>query len=103
MQPVSEPGEHFDVAALQDDDPSLSYWKQQVIAGLKPSKSSLHTENDMTFHRNFSRLKVKGGILIREVKNDETTIEQHVIPASSIPTVLKYLHNQMGHLGRDKT
>ena len=103
MQPISEPGEHFDVAALQDDDPSLSYWKQQVIAGLKPSKSSLHTENDMTFHRNFSRLKVKGGILIREVKNDETTIEQHVIPASSIPTVLKYLHNQMGHLGRDKT
>ena len=28
MQPVSEPGEHFDVAALQDDDPTLSYWKQ---------------------------------------------------------------------------
>ena len=47
MQPVSEPGEHFDISVLQNDDQSLSYWKQQVIAGLKPSISSLHIENDI--------------------------------------------------------
>lgn len=103
MQPIEKIGEQYDIATLQNDDPSISFWKQQVILGKKPERSTLQTDNDFIFHRNFSKLRVRDDILLREVNSEDKTILQHVIPASAIPTVLSNLHNKMGHLGRDKT
>jgi hypothetical protein len=54
----------------------------------KPSKKSLQTENDITFHPNISKMLVKDGILRRKVKAEDKTTLQHVVPASAIPTIL---------------
>jgi transposase InsO family protein len=48
-------------------------------------------------------LCIRDNIVWREVKTEDRTIQQAVIPKSSIPVVLLQLHNNMGHLGRDKT
>lgn len=46
MQPIEKIGEQYDIATLQNDDPSITFWKQLVILGKKPERSTLQTEND---------------------------------------------------------
>lgn len=91
------------MVTLEEDDPSISFWKHQVIKGVRPKKKLLQCDNYIIFYRNFSKLRVRDNVLIREVKTEDQTVLQHVIPASTIPVVLRNIHNKMGHLGRDKT
>eukprot|EP00745_Piridium_sociabile_P019220 TRINITY_DN29067_c0_g1_i2.p1 TRINITY_DN29067_c0_g1~~TRINITY_DN29067_c0_g1_i2.p1 ORF type:complete len:1086 (+),score=245.99 TRINITY_DN29067_c0_g1_i2:620-3877(+) len=56
--------------------------------------------------RQFDRLKVnERGLLVRTMKNPEdgTSNEQLVIPEKFRPKVLKLLHDDMGHMGVEKT
>ena len=53
-------------------------------------------------YRNFDRLKMKRGILYREVSTEEKKVDQLVVPSCLIEFVLRSVHNNMGHPGRDK-
>ena len=71
----------------------------------RPSKNLLKTDIDSIYmyFRNFSKLCITDSILFREVKTEDRSIPQTVVPRSFIPVILEQLHNKMGHLGRDKT
>ena len=53
--------------------------------------------------RNFDRLKLINKVLYREVVVDEKKVNQLVVPSCLTEYVLRSIHNQMGHPGRDKT
>lgn len=103
VQPCTDIGKYLDIMEIQNTDPTVSFWKNKVQECIRPKRETLITEDDFVYHRNFAKLRVRDGILLREVKVDDNTHQQYVIPASVYPTVLEYLHNKMGHLGRDKT
>ena len=77
MQPFDGIGEQFDMVTLQEDDPSISFWKHQVIKGVRPNKKLLQCDNDIIFYRNFSKLRIRDNVLIREVKTKDQTVLQH--------------------------
>lgn len=52
--------------------------------------------------RNFHLLIMEEGILKRKVTIDDTCRKQIVVPRDMIPVVLKNLHNDFGHQGRDR-
>ena len=103
MHPFYDTADHIDLQAIQENDPIISFWKQQVESGKKPSKNLLKTDIDSIYFRNFSKLCIRDSILFREVKTEDRTISQTVVPRSFIPVILEQLHNKMGHLGRDDT
>ncbi len=53
--------------------------------------------------KTFSNLKVIRGMLYREIQDNGETKRQLVLPAVYIEEVLKGVHDQMGHPGRDRT
>ena len=53
--------------------------------------------------RTFERLKLVRGILYRESLDDTDSKLQMVLPAKYIDTVLRSLHDDVGHPGRDRT
>ena len=103
MHPFCDTADHIDLQAIQENDPIISFWKQQVESGKKPSKNLLKTDIDYIYFRNFSKLCIRDSILFREVKTEDRTISQTVVPRSFIPVILEQLHNKIGHLGRDRT
>ena len=92
MQTFDGIGEQFDMVTLQ-----FPFENIKVIKGVRPKKKLLQCDNDIIFYRNFSKLRVRNNVLIRDVKTEDQTVLQHVIPASTIPVVLRNLHNKMGH------
>ena len=94
----------IDIRAEQRSDPVIWKWIQHVRRGVKPRKvdipsSPVHSQ----LYNNFERLHLKDGILFRRTTNDNETKDQLVLPASQVPVVLRALHNDMGHQGRDRT
>ena len=54
--------------------------------------------------RSFDKLCIRDGILCREVNSVDSQVKyQVVVPNSLVPDILYYLHNDMGHQGRDRT
>ena len=53
--------------------------------------------------KTFNNLKMIRGILYREIKDGENTIQQLGLPTVYRKTVLQGLHNDVGHPGRDRT
>ncbi len=53
--------------------------------------------------KTFSNLKVIRDMLYREIQDNGETKRQLVLPAVYIEEVLKGVHDQMGHPGRDRT
>ena len=68
MYPFCVTADHIDLQAIQENDPIISFWKQQVESGKKPSKNLLKTDIDYIYFRNFSNLYIRDGILFRDVK-----------------------------------
>lgn len=102
VQPCTDIEKYLDIMEIQNTDPIVSFWKNTVHECFRPKRDTLITEDDFVFHRDFAKLRVRDSILLREVKVDDNTHRQYAIPASVSPTVLEYLHNKIGHLGRDK-
>ena len=62
-----------------------------------------YSKEDQTMSKTFNNLKMIRGILYREVKDGDNTIQQLVLPKVYQKTVLQGLHNDVGHPGRDRT
>lgn len=95
-------GRHIDLKKLQMEDEVISSVTQLIRDGEKPSPNTARNEFEAILHQNFKRLGIKDDLLIRQIKTPEDKY-QYVIPREVSHLVLQYLHNDMGHPGRDRT
>ena len=80
----------------------IRYWIDHVRKKKFPRKEEVPATS---FHRRLhsNKLVIKDGILLRRTKLDDENRDQIVLTAFFVSTVLKYLDNQMGQEGRDRT
>lgn len=93
---------HIDIKKLQMEDEVISSVIQLIRDGLKPVPNTARNEYEAILHQNFKKLRIQDDILVRQVKVPEDKY-QFVLPREVSHLVLQYLHNDMGHPGRDKT
>ena len=99
-------GGHVDWKRVQRQDPVLSSVMDLVEAGVPVTqlrRASLQPEVKRVL-RDHSRLMIRDGVLYRRKQNEERVeVFQLYLPTSYIETVCGMLHNDMGHLGVDRT
>ena len=96
----------IDIRRHQYEDPVIRYWLPHVDRRSRPSKYRLPFSNQQyhsTLYRNFDKLHIQNGILMRDIVINGKKRSQIVLPRTCIRTVLHQLHTKMGHPGRDKT
>jgi hypothetical protein len=74
-----------------------------VIDKKQPDKTVTFQKEDHIMKKNFPHLKMIRGILYREIKDGEKTINQLVFPEVYKKQVLQGLHDDIGHPGHDRT
>ena len=82
-------------------DNVIERWRIAVIDRRIPSKNL--TKKDIIRRKQFRHFTMKRGILYRTIKDEGETVEQLVLPKCYRNDVLKGLHNDIGHPGRDRT
>ena len=94
-----------DIKREQQHDPIISEWFYYVRHKQKPKKEQLPlSPYHSALLRSFDKLCIRDGILCREVNSVDSQVKyQVVVPNSLVPDILYYLHNDMGHQGRDRT
>ncbi|KAK3103801.1 hypothetical protein FSP39_021997 [Pinctada imbricata] len=94
----------IDVESEQRNDPILKDWIYFVEQQRLPKGHELpQTPESTLFRKNFSKFRIVDNVLYREVVIDEGNLQQLVVPPSLIDTVFTFVHDNMGHPGRDKT
>ncbi|KAK3106463.1 hypothetical protein FSP39_020529 [Pinctada imbricata] len=95
---------YIDIRFEQQNDPDVSLWLDFVFHNFKPHKDQYPSS---MFHnimfQNFDRLTIQKGILYRETTINDRKKLQQVLPHAIISDVLYYIHNTLGHQGRDRT
>ena len=86
---------------LQGEDQTISL----VVSAMKdPSKSRLLSAEAIKLYRQKSKLCLKDQVLYRKRKDHHgQLVEQLVLPDKYHGDALKAVHDQMGHMGRDRT
>ncbi|KAK3101184.1 hypothetical protein FSP39_001606 [Pinctada imbricata] len=92
----------INIIEAQRRDLDLSSWIYNLKDRYKPRKDELRSYADTIMYKNYDRLKLKKGVLYREVMVDDRKVDQLVVPSCLIEYVLRSIHNKMGHPGRDK-
>ena len=82
-------------------DNVIERWRIALIDRRIPSKNL--TKEDIIMRKQFRHFTMKKGILYRTIKDEGETVEQLVLPKCYRNDVLKGLHNDIGHPGRDRT
>lgn len=91
----------IDWVSIQHQDKELKPWIDYVREGKKPKRGQVEQSPLL---RQFEHLKLTGNILYRVIRDrNGNEIRQLVLPSSHVTTVLKTLHDEMGHPGRDRT
>ena len=85
---------------MQRQDPLLDKWRIAVIDQKLFRRTS--KQRDITMRRQFIHLTLKSGVLYRSRHLEDEIVEQLIIPDSCRIEVLRGLHNDMGHPGRDR-
>ena len=89
-----------DIGTMQDDQDSIKSIKDMKMKNIKPR----HTKDSGQLVKEFDKLSVIDGILIRTVSDPvEGEIQQVVLPSKLIPVVLTQLHDNHGHQGIERT
>ena len=94
--------EQREIRRNQREDHVLGKWVRATIDRRFP-KDYNYSKEDQTMNKTFNTLKMIRRILYREVKDGDNTIQQLVLPKVYQKIVLQGLHNDVGHLGRDRT
>ena len=93
----------IDWTEVQDKDPVIRNWIDVVKSGRKPKMDDLPpSHHPLTLIRNFHSLTLENDILQRKIQIDGKVRRQFIVPKELIPVVLKNLHNDFGHPGRDR-
>jgi transposase InsO family protein len=95
----------IDWAAEQERDPDTARVKQLVRSGNKPTERQRKAESAVVLRllSHWETLLVKDGVLLKQSKLEDEVLERIVIPAHKQKECLYLVHDDMGHLGRDKT
>ena len=109
-QPViGEPFEEFNLGVrnwriAQREDPTIRYFLQSVTNGTRPDVRKLPpgTETQQLL-KNFGHLTVQRGVLYRKTKVDEQEKLRLVLPRKYRNMAIQGCHDDVGHLGRDRT
>ena len=104
----TEDGPRFSVlwTTLQGKDPVISKVVSILKQRRKPDSEELAIHSDMKiFLKEWDKLCLQKGVLYRKRKDTDTLEEvvQLVLPESERARALKGLHDDIGHLGRDRT
>lgn len=87
-----------DILAHQKDDPIIS----RILAAKGAGKRPVPSPELRPLLRHWGSLLVKDGILYKSSVFDGKEVERIVLPCSLQDSVLHQLHDDMGHLGRDR-
>ena len=96
----------INIREQQWKDPVTRYWLGCIRDSYKPHRNNLPLHQQQAhavFHRNFDRLRIVKGVLVREIVIEKEKKNQIILPASCVNVALQYIHCGMGHPGRDKT
>ncbi|XP_055362214.1 retrovirus-related Pol polyprotein from transposon 412 [Betta splendens] len=89
---------------LQKEDPVISKISGLMENGTElPADCITDSPEVRLILREWKRLQMKSGLLYRTRKSEGETSFQLVLPAVLRPIVLKNLHDEMGHLGIERT
>uniref|UniRef100_A0A3P8RRT6 Gypsy retrotransposon integrase-like protein 1 n=1 Tax=Amphiprion percula TaxID=161767 RepID=A0A3P8RRT6_AMPPE len=88
----------------QEADPNISHVIQLLEAGVNAPHNIKADASDIKLMlKEWKRLEIRNGLLCRRRQCDQQTTYQLVLPSSLRPTVLKLLHDDMGHMGWERT
>ena len=93
--------EVFEIRRSQRQGPLIERWRKAVIDRAVPN--TYMTKDDLTMKKQFQKLKIRRGILFRNVKDEDREVEQLVLPQCFKEEVLRGLHSEVGHPGRERT
>ena len=110
VEVTEEPGvplaqiEYMEIRRQQRADPFIEKWRRTVIDKYKPTVEQCYFKGDLAMRKHFDCLKIKRGILYKEWKRKGMeSIFQLVLPKCYKDQVLRGLHDDIGHPGRDRT
>lgn len=92
-----------DLRRLQREDPVLNKVIKLVESDNLPADHAADSLEEQSILRDWKRLRLKSGILYRTRECEGQTLSQLVLPEVLRPIVLKTLHDDMGHLGIERT
>jgi hypothetical protein len=94
-----------DVQRLQEDDHVISVVMQFVRDQARPTQRQMRMmpRAEQQLLRQWPKLCIENNILYRQRQLDGTVSKQLVLPHACKGSVLKSLHDDMAHLGRDRT
>lgn len=94
----------LDLQEKQKTDPSLCEVIRQMETGEKILPSLRHDLPELPLLlRELSRLELINGVLYRKRQENERTSYQLMLPEELRPFVMQSLHNDMGHMGVERT
>lgn len=95
---------HADLINLQRTDPAISEVIKLLAADSRPPANIKSQSRDvLLFLREWNRLEFQNDLLYRKRQLGPETWSQLVLPESLRPTVMCNLHDNMGHLGVERT
>ncbi len=86
----------------QRTDPEVGIVIQQLESKEKPSLKTIPPEL-IPWFKEWNRLELRNGILFRRRQEHEDSSYQLALPADLRDMVLKELHDEMGHMGIERT
>ena len=93
-----------EIRKQQREDPLIGFWVRAVKDKKFPSRDTFYNNREnMILYRTFNNLEMIRGVLYRKIVENEENKQQLVLPKVYIEEVLRGLHNDMGHPGREKT
>ena len=95
--------EQREIRRKQREDKIIGKWVRAVLDKELPNKNVFLTKEDQLMKKKFDSLTLRRGVLYREVRNKNDKTYQLVLPQCYIEDVLRGLHTDIGHPGRDRT
>lgn len=107
VEALEDPGqvmaqvEFREIRKSQREDKVVDRWRRAVLDKKIP-KNNLSKE-DIVMRRYYKNFIMKRGVLYRKLEDGDIIREQLVIPQKFRQDILKGLHTDVGHPGRDRT
>lgn len=92
-----------DLRKLQRADPVLDRVIKLLESNNLPADHTADSPEERSILREWKRLQLKSGILYRTRECEGQTLFQLVLPDAVRPIALRNLHDEMGHLGIERT
>ena len=88
IQPTdAEPFQRIDLHEVQQQDSSISTWKEYVERGNRPKKDTLSSDYDKIMHRIFQKLRIVEDLLVRVTTTDSREHQQVLVPSNVVATI----------------